>query len=76
MAKKIKKQMDTVSEMVYKPTLSVSTKQLPVIKDWKVGKEYELKVKTKMIGIREDNYDEKNAGKYEGTFEILEIKEV
>ena len=73
MAKKIKKQMDTVSEMVYKPTLSVSTKQLPVIKDWKVGKEYELKVKTKMIGIRE-KYNEK--GKYEGTFEILEIKEV
>lgn len=59
------------SEEDYKPTLNgISVKQLPEIKKWKVGKEYELCIKVKMTALRDGEYGEKGLS---ASFEIQNI---
>jgi hypothetical protein len=65
-----------------KPTLSLDAKDLPAIKDWAVGKTYEVTVKAKLVFMSEgDEY-----GDYEGEgkerrktqrarFRIVSVKE-
>ena len=63
---------------------SVSEKTLPAIKNWKIGKEYEVTLKVKMTGIRQgydweyslpmgDNSD-KRPKLVTADFEVTEIK--
>ena len=55
----------------YKPTLNgISVKQLPEIKKWKVGKEYELCVKAKMTALKDGEYGEKGLN---ASFEVQNI---
>lgn len=56
-----------------KPTISLDSKSLPQIKDWKVGKTYVVHLKIRETGIHEDSYDDK---KYlHATFELLKAEE-
>lgn len=56
-----------------KPTISLDSKSLPKIKDWKVGKTYEVHLKIRETGVHEDSYDDK---KYlHATFELLRAEE-
>lgn len=47
-----------------KPSLYISSKDLPEIKTWKVGDSYDLIVNVKMTGLHE------TPGNIEGTFEV------
>jgi hypothetical protein len=49
-----------------KPTLYISSKDLPEIKDWKVGESYDLIVNVKMTGVHQMS----NGSQTEGTFEV------
>jgi hypothetical protein len=49
-----------------KPTLYLSSKDLPEIKNWKVGDSYDLIVNVKMVGIHQDS----NQTNTTATFEI------
>jgi hypothetical protein len=37
----------------YKPTIYIDSKQLPAVKDWKVGETYVVVLKIKMTGMHE-----------------------
>jgi len=56
-----------------KETISLSSKVLPCIKDWKVGKTYTIDVKVRMTGVHEDNYDNKK--RLHASFEIIKAEE-
>lgn len=58
--------MDTMPTM--KPTMYISSKQLPALKDWKVGESYDLIVSVKQIGLHENS-----DGSMSGDFEIETI---
>ena len=49
-----------------KPTLYISSKDLPEIKNWEVGESYDLIVNVKMTGI----HQLANGSQTEGTFEV------
>lgn len=55
-----------------KPTLHVSEKQLPEIKNWKLDGEYTLEVKVKMTGIRKSQFSD--SPKASADFVIESIK--
>lgn len=46
-----------VSAHQVKPTITFTEKELPEIKDWKVGKKYELVVSVEMVGLEKDEWD-------------------
>lgn len=52
-----------------KPTISLDSKCLPEIKEWRVGKNYELTLKVHETGVHEDSYDNKKI--LHATFEVL-----
>lgn len=56
-----------------KPTISLDSKVLPKIKDWKVGKTYEVYLKIRQVSVHEDDYDGK---KYlHASFEVVKAEE-
>jgi hypothetical protein len=55
-----------------KPTLHVSEKQLPEIKNWKIDGEYTLEVKVRMTGIHKSQYSDNP--KTSADFTIEQIK--
>lgn len=57
---------DAKIKKVY-PKLTLSFKDLPEAKDWKVDETYELELEVKMVGLRYDEYSQ------EATFEIHEV---
>lgn len=56
-----------------RPRLSFKETELPAIKDWSVGKEYELKIKVKMTGSSEMDYSD-DKGKIRGDFKITGVE--
>lgn len=52
----------------YKPTLSLTTKELPEIANWKVGETYEIVLKVKQTSLSQDEYD--GTKKTRASFEI------
>lgn len=64
--------MNIVDIVPSKPTISLDSKTLPKIKDWKVGKTYEVHLKIRETGVHEDSYEDK---KYlHATFELLKAE--
>lgn len=41
-----------------KPRLTVSETQVPAIKDWQVGQEYDITIRGKMVAVREGEYSD------------------
>jgi hypothetical protein len=61
-SKLVSKASDIVSYRP-KPSISITADDLPAIKDWKVGKSYELKVTAKMVYMSEgDRYGDEYEG--------------
>ena len=58
----------TSNPQIMKPTFQITAKELPDIKNWKVGQTYTMEVKAKQISYRVDN-NETSA-----SFEIVSIK--
>lgn len=54
-----------------KPSLYLTSKDLPAIKNWKVGEIYEVKVK-----IKQKSMNERDDGTHSGSFEVQEIEPV
>lgn len=68
--KNFEKQKEAVSSFIpMKPSLSLSSRDLPVVKKWKVGKEYVLELHVRQKGMHEDGKD------ISANFEILSAKE-
>lgn len=59
------KQMGAMEAMMSKPTISLSAKQIPELKKWKIGQEYDIELCVKLIGLNQ--YDDT----LEGRFEII-----
>lgn len=60
----------------YPETIRFTAEQLPAIKDWKVGEEYEISLKVVMKSYEERNseIDGKTKEKKEARFEIVAVK--
>lgn len=78
------KRVESANEIISyrpKPSLSIDSKDLPAIKDWKIGKTYELVVKVKLVNLSlGDGYDdypsESDAPKVErARFRVTNVKE-
>lgn len=52
-------------------TFSLTVKDLPALKDWEVGKTYDLEMTVKLVGMRQDSYDKT----MNGTFEVKDVQE-
>jgi len=57
----------------YLPSFSITADDLPAIKNWEVGKTYELKIKVKMESLREEE-KKTHAGFEMQGIEIIENK--
>lgn len=60
-------------------SLSIDEMQLPAVKDWTVGEEYEIVIKVRQTGVREvDSWDIEEYGYKEGDvraeFEIISAR--
>lgn len=55
--------------MPSKPSISLDSKCLPEIKDWKVGKTYEIHLKVRETGVHEDDFDNKK--RLHATFDVI-----
>lgn len=65
--KDFKKQKETLSALVeMKPTLSLTSKDLPDLKKWKVGKEYDIE-----LHVRQKGMHEMSGGEVRADFEIM-----
>ncbi|MCK9578712.1 hypothetical protein M0R01_04480 [bacterium] len=65
MEKKKEKSLEMTTDKIWPsridlPYISFNAKQLPEIKDWEVGKEYEMKIKIKMNSYSESKALEGN----------------
>lgn len=62
------------SEPAYdnRPRLSITETELPAVKDWSVGKEYDLHVKVKMTGSSVSEYGD-NKGKITTDFRVVGV---
>lgn len=59
---------------VYKPIFSISDKDLPAIKEWNVGKKYNMELEVEMVSISKgDVFGEGNKDSHEARFKILSI---
>lgn len=67
--KAIAKGYDTVE--MSNPRVSLNTKVLPEVKNWKVGKEYKVELTIKMTGLHEEYGDDKQLC---GDFEVIDAK--
>lgn len=75
MAKKSKKtvaQAMDVKMPEFKPRLTVNVEQIPEIKDWSVGEEYDLNIRGKMVAVRDGEFDEDSP--MEATFIVENAK--
>jgi len=59
-----------------KPSLYVNEKDLPDIKDWKVGSEYSLKVKVKMRRLAKDDENPKKKVMATASFDVLSMESI
>lgn len=65
----LKKQKEALSgAMEMKPRFHLSSKDLPEIKKWKIGKEYEISLKVKQKGMHEEGKE------VDANFEIIEAR--
>lgn len=75
---KKEKQLKVANSMSFKPKLDITSKTLPEIKSWKVGKEYEFTVKGKLTKIsipeRYEEYEGYDKGEVKACFEITDAK--
>ena len=79
---KAKKQEESLRKYVFKPTITISSKDLKELKDWKVGQTYPLTIKARLVDLempRHEPYmmeDDSTFDKDEmkGRFEISEVK--
>lgn len=69
MKKNFSKQLEAVIKES-NPSFSIYEKHLKDIKEWEVGKEYNLKLKVKMVRKEITDY---NDDKIESRFEILKV---
>ena len=53
------------------PQFSLTTKELPEIKSWQVGKTYTLEMDVKLVAQRKDSFDSDMSG----TFEVQNVQE-
>lgn len=78
MAKKEKAKKDTgCTEMAIerpKPTISLSEKEVPAIKDWVIGGKYTIEANVEMISISKDQWG-REKGLIEARFNILDVTE-
>lgn len=59
-----------------KPSLSIDAKDLPAIKDWKIGKTYDLCVQVKMVSIdADDEYGSESSKTPRARFRITKVTE-
>jgi len=42
-----------------KPTFSLTSKELPEVKDWQVGKKYRIVLDVEQVGLDKDEYDKR-----------------
>lgn len=57
-----------------KPTISLDDTVLKAIKDWKVGKTYEIHLKVRETGVHEDRYSD-DKKRLHATFEVIKAME-
>lgn len=57
-----------------KPTISLSEKEVPAIKDWVIGGKYTIEANVEMISISKDQWG-KEKGLIEARFNILDVTE-
>jgi hypothetical protein len=67
----IKRTLKIASDYDDRPTITFTTKELPEIKKWEVGKKYDLEVEVEMIGINKDEYGEKGTT---GRFRVTNVE--
>ena len=78
------KQLDKISARecldcepyVYLPSFYLKKEDLPEMKDWKVGQEYELKIKVRMTGYDEHKSLNSKESKAQGEFDIIGIEPI
>lgn len=62
----------------YPSILHLDEGDIPEIKDWKVGEEYEVELKVKMVKASAKGdmgpYDDSDKGKIHGEFEVIKAK--
>lgn len=68
---KIKKSKPTEATSYY-PEFTLDEKQLPDIKDWEVGKKYNLEIEVEMTGQNKSQHDDPN--KLKGSFKITKVE--
>ena len=74
MAKKIKppkSKMAIEQIATYRPSIHLDEKQLPEIKNWKVGNKYELCIEVEMTSHSKSEY---NNGAYSAEFKINKVE--
>lgn len=76
MLKKVKgtKMKMEQSPMRELPSFSLSEKDLPELKDWEVGKKYNLEIEVEQIGKEKNSYMTDNKNEIMGRFKIVKIK--
>lgn len=57
-----------------KPTISLDSKCLPAIKDWKVGKTYEIHLKVRETSVHEDDLPD-NKKQLHASFEVIKAED-
>jgi hypothetical protein len=57
-----------------KPTISLDSKCLPAIKNWKVGKTYTIHLKVRETGVHEDKF-ENDKTRLDATFEVIKAED-
>jgi hypothetical protein len=70
MAKHNKKQIEVMEAMMTKPRISLSSKDLPEIKDWKVGETYRLSE----VIMKQRSAHAGHHGVIEAEFEVESVK--
>jgi len=56
-----------------KPTISLDSKVLPAIKEWRVGKTYEIHLKIREISVHEDDLAD-NKKQLHASFEVVKAE--
>ena len=56
-----------------RPTINLTETEIPEIKDWKIGEEYNLEVTVKMMGTRISSYGT-DKGKVTSEFKVVSVK--
>lgn len=59
----------------FKPTLYLSERDLPALKDWEVGKNYQILLKVRQISKSEQTKTEYSPGGMNASFEIIKAED-